>query len=227
MVSPISNAYLTAQGIDSLERLVIGLGLHFSKLTGALSDTDNNYEAVTFSLRSTPIIGETGETDGETKEIEFDCYFNLDTTTQTDGGELLTNVKEYDSNGTLEIPITPPSLITTPTVPTIPKEFTSSEQIFLWALLTLSASLYPAHRDRFQIDPEYGDGVARVQFQLPLDSQAIGLNAYQLIQSVDRIVGEYVELGSGAVSSSGPDVYEVAVSAGFAGTKEEWLESLN
>jgi hypothetical protein len=145
-----------------------------------------------------------------------------------DGGELLSNVLPFLTGSAPTFPTTPPSLETEPALSSldIPEAFTTAEQLLVWALLTLSASLHPDGRDYIQIDPRYGDGQLRINCQLPGDRQALGLSGFHLIAGVQRVAGQYVELNSGAVAAIAQDAFEIAQAEGYSGTRAEWLASL-
>jgi hypothetical protein len=222
---PTTQALATAN-IDSLERLAISLGLFFAQKTGILPDNSPSKEAITFRIR------ERATTDPEdpeqtliTSSIEFECFFKLQADAALEGGILLENIEPFFTLDAPTFPDSPPSLLEAPALPTIP-DLDNAEQLMVWALLTLNASLYPGNQDYIQIAPAYGDNELKISFQYPLDSEALSLNSYQYIAASKRIVNEYLELDTGAVAQIGLDAYQVAVSEGFWGSRAEWLASL-
>ncbi|AIE73863.1 MULTISPECIES: hypothetical protein [unclassified Synechocystis] len=218
---------LADANIDSLERLVVALGLHFSQLLGNLPSTSAVSQAVTVSLQQRRIFNQETQEQEETTTINFSCRFNLEGDYGNDGGELLSNVLPFLTGIAPTFPLTPPSLETEPALSSLDiPSLTTAEQLMVWALLTLSASLHPNSRDYIQIDPRYGDSQLRINCQLPGDRQALGLSGFQLIAGVQRVAGQYVELNSGAVAAIAQDAYEIAVDEGYLGTRAEWLESL-
>jgi hypothetical protein len=219
---------LADANIDSLERLIVALGLHFAQQLGNLPSTSAVSQAVTVSLQQRRLFNQETQEQEEKVTINFSCRFNLEGDYGNDGGELLSNVLPFLTGSAPTFPTTPPSLETEPALSSldIPEAFTTAEQLLVWALLTLSASLHPNGRDYIQIDPRYGDGQLRINCQLPGDRQALGLSGFHLIAGVQRVAGQYVELNSGAVAAIAQDAYEIAVDEGFIGTRAEWLESL-
>ncbi|WP_204250484.1 hypothetical protein [Synechocystis sp. CACIAM 05] len=206
----------------------MALGLHFSQLLGNLPSTSAVSEAITVTLQQRRLFNQETQEQEERTTINFSCRFNLEGDYGDDGGELLSNVLPFLTGSAPTFPTTPPSLELEPALSAldIPEAFTTAEQLLTWALLTLSASLHPNHREYIQIDPRYGDGQLRINCQLPADSQALGLSGFQLIAGCQRIAGQYVELNTGAVAAINQDAYEIAVDEGYLGTRAEWLESL-
>ncbi len=219
---------LADANIDSLERLVVVLGLHFSQLLGNLPSTSAVSEAITVSLQQRRLFNQETQEQEEKVTINFSCRFNLEGDYGNDGGELLSNVLPFLTGSAPTFPLTSPSLETEPALSAldIPEALTTAEQLMVWALLTLSASLHPNSRDYIQIDPRYGDGQLRSNCQLPADSQALGLSGFQLIAGVQRVASQYVELNSGAVAAIAQDAFEIAQAEGYSGTRAEWLASL-
>jgi hypothetical protein len=218
---------LADANIDSLERLIVALGLHFSQLLGNLPSTSAVSEAVTVTLQQRRLFNQETQEQEERTTINFSCRFNLEGDYGDDGGELLSNVLPFMTGLAPTFPTTPPSLETEPALSSLDiPEFTTAEQLLVWGLLTLSASLHPNGRDYIQIDPRYGDGQLRINCQLPGDRQALGLSGFQLIAGVQRVAGQYVELNSGAVAAIAQDAFEIAQAEGYSETRAEWLASL-
>jgi hypothetical protein len=219
---------LADANIDSLERIIVALGLHFSQLLGNLPSTSAVSEAITVTLQQRRLFNQETQEQEEKSTINFSCRFNLEGDYGDDGGELLSNVLPFLTGTAPTFPTTPPSLELEPALSAldIPEAFTTAEQLMVWALLTLSASLHPNHREYIQIDPRYGDGQLRINCQLPADSQALGLSGFQLIAGCQRIAGQYVELNTGAVAAIAQDAFFIAQAEGYLGTRAEWLESL-
>ncbi|MBE9193877.1 hypothetical protein IQ219_00705 [Synechocystis sp. LEGE 06083] len=219
---------LADANIDSLERLIVALGLHFSQLLGNLPSTSAVSEAIAVTLQQRRLFNQETQEQEEKSTINFSCRFNLEGDYGDDGGELLSNVLPFLTGSAPTFPTTPPSLELEPALSalTIPEAFTTAEQLLTWALLTLSASLHPDSRDYIQIDPRYGDGQLRINCQLPADRQALGLSGFQLVAGVQRVAGQYVALNSGAVAAIAQDAFFIAQAEGYLGTRAEWLESL-
>ncbi|MBE9239687.1 hypothetical protein [Synechocystis salina] len=219
---------LADANIDSLERLIVALGLHFSQLLGNLPSTSAVSEAIAVTLQQRRLFNQETQEQEEKSTINFSCRFNLEGDYGDDGGELLSNVLPFLTATAPTFPTTPPSLETEPALSSldIPEAFTTAEQLLVWALLTLSASLHPNGRDYIQIDPRYGDGQLRINCQLPGDRQALGLSGFQLVAGVQRVAGQYVALNSGAVAAIAQDAFFIAQAEGYLGTRAEWLESL-
>ena len=151
--------------------------------------------------------------------IQFTCYFPLNAETRLEAGTLLLNVAPFFTLSAPEFPACSPSAEQTPAIPNYPNEINSAEQLMVWALLVLNASLYPENKTFIKILPKYEDGELRIDFDFPLDSQALTLNSYQLIGASKRIVNGYLDLDTGIVSQIALDAYDVAKAEGFIGSK--------
>lgn len=161
-----------------------------------------------------------------TATIQFTCYFPLTPETRLEAGTLLLNIAPYFSLSAPTFPETSPSATSTPAIPGFPSQIESAEQLMVWALLVLNASLYPNHKTFIKILPKYEDGELRIDFDFPLDPQALSLNSYQLIGASKRIVNGYLDLDTGIVSQIALDAYDVAQAEGFIGSRAQWLASL-